>query len=48
MSVRLAGSNSPIAATTNTIRPTSAIAVITNMTLSASPTPLRWMPMKIA
>ncbi len=35
----------PIAETAKISRPASAMAVMTNMTLSASPTPLRWMPM---
>ena len=48
MFVRFAGWNIPSAATTNTTRPTKAIAVMTNMVLSASPAPVRWIAMKIA
>ena len=47
ISVRLATSKCPMAAIAKITRPTSAIAVITNITLSASPTPARWIPMKI-
>lgn len=47
MSVRLAASSSGIAATAKTTSPTTAIAVITNMTFSASPMPERWIAMKI-
>ena len=48
MFVRLDESNSGSIATTNTIRATTAIAVMTNMSRSASPTPIRWMPTKTA
>lgn len=45
ISTRLPASNSGTAATAKISSPTTAIAVITNMTLSASPTPAMWMPM---
>ena len=48
MLVRFDASNSGIIATTKTSSATTAIAVITNMTFSASPTPIRWMPTKTA
>ena len=48
MSVRFDASNSGSIATTNTISAMTAIAVIANMSLSASPTPTRWMPTNTA
>ena len=48
MSVRFDASNSGIIATTNTISATTAIAVIANMSFSASPTPIRWIPTNTA
>jgi hypothetical protein len=48
MFVRLLVSNSGIIATTKTMSATTAMAVIANISLSASPTPYRWMPMKTA
>ena len=48
MLVRLEVENSGIIATTKTSSATTAIAVMTNVTLSASPTPSRWMPTKAA
>ncbi len=45
ISVKFAASKLPIAETAKITRPASAMAVMTNMTLSASPTPARWMPM---
>lgn len=48
MSVRLAASKSGIAPSRKSTRPTTATAAMTIMTLSASPTPIRWMPMKRA
>ena len=48
MLVRLEVENSGIITTTKTSSATTAIAVITNVTLSASPTPSRWMPTKAA
>ena len=46
MSVRFAVSKDPMAPNAKSTRPASAIAVITKVTLRASPTPSRWMPMK--
>ena len=46
MLVRFAGSNWGTIPTTKTTRPTTASAVIAKITLSASPTPKRWMPTK--
>ena len=48
MLVRLAGSNRPTEAMANTTRPTSAMAVMMNMVLRASPAPVRWIATKIA
>ena len=48
MSVRFEVLNSGIIETTKTSSATTAIAVITNVTLSASPTPSRCTPTKIA
>ncbi len=48
MSKRLLASKWPTAATTKTMRAMTAIAVMTNIRRSASPTPHRWMPTKIA
>ena len=48
MSKRLSTENCGTMTTTNTTSATMATAVIANMTRSASPTPQRWMPMKIA
>ena len=48
MFVRFEVENSGIITTTNTSSATTAIAVITNVTLSASPTPIRWMPTNAA
>jgi hypothetical protein len=45
---QLRESNSGSIAITNTISATTAIAVIANISLSASPTPIRWMPTKTA
>ena len=48
MFVRLEESKSPIIPNTNASRPTTAIAVMTNVTFSASPTPIRCTPTKTA
>ena len=48
MSVRFDASNFGIIPTTKTSSATTAIAVMTNITLSASPTPKMWMPTKTA
>ncbi len=48
MSVRLSRSKSGTAATAKTTSPSTATAVITNITFSASPTPARCTPMKSA
>ena len=48
MSVRFEVENSGMIATMKTSSATTAIAVMTNVTLSASPTPQRWMPTKAA
>ena len=48
MSVRLAGSNLTAAATMKTTSATTAIAVMPNISFSASPTPYRCNPMKTA
>ncbi|SHY09644.1 Uncharacterised protein [Mycobacteroides abscessus subsp. abscessus] len=46
--VRLCTSNRPTAPIVKMTRPTSATPVMTNIVRSASPAPLRWMPMKTA
>jgi hypothetical protein len=47
MSNNLPASNRGIIAITKTTSATTAIAVIASVRRSASPTPYRWMPMKI-
>ena len=47
MSSRLPGSKCGSMPITKVSSATTAMAVITNITLSASPTPYRWMPMKM-
>ena len=47
MFVRFDVSNSGIIAMTNTTSATTAMAVMANISFSASPTPYRWMPTKI-
>ena len=48
MSRRLSKENRGSMPTTNAISASTATTVMPSITLSASPTPYRWMPMKIA
>ncbi len=48
MSVQFDVENSGMIAITKTSSATTAIAVMTNVTFSASPTPTRWMPTNAA